>query len=138
MNLTISRHGGRCCGIKHIYGFYRRPDAVLPAVSQKEDLHFYSDHASPGKAISGIGPCPKETLRDRLVRYLEFLDKRRPQGIVEAVLATGFQGDIGTCQVELWRPVLEELGFTLSVNAKNSNSGNTIYVFHRISTTKRD
>lgn len=75
--------------------------------------------------------APVETPVERLDRYLEYLRKYRPRGIVEVCLADDEDDDIAYRQTPLWRPVLEERGFREVNNCMNSNSGNRVFVFHK-------
>jgi hypothetical protein len=65
--------------------------------------------------------APAETSAERLNRMLKFLKKKRPHGIVEIVL---------TDSQHLWFPVLEDHGFVKVTTAVNSNTANTLNVFH--------
>jgi len=130
--VKISRHGGHCCGVKHIYGFHCYPETVVNASVAKSDPAFSSDHCYPGKDVSGIGPCPQETFKDRLTRTIVWLEERRAEGIIEIVLASN-----NASQIEKWGPLLvSEFGFvrvTPELGVRNSNSGNRLHVYHRYS-----
>jgi len=130
----ISRHGGHCCGVKHIYGFHCYPETTVDLSVEKSDSGFINDHSYPGKNVTGIGPCPKETCKDRLTRTIVWLEERRAEGIIEVVLASN-----NANQIEKWGPLLtSEFGFvrvTPELGVRNSNSGNRLQVYHRYSGT---
>lgn len=119
-------HGGMCCGIKHIRGFNEPSDMVQPQPKtglKNEDsfgypvnteMDFFTDEA------------PKETALDRLDRILAFIKKRRPSGIVEVVLAKGKYMN----QPASWEKILFDRGFSEINRCKNSNSSNTVIVYH--------
>lgn len=129
MSLKLVFHGGECCGMKHIFGFYgNKPNSPQPAIeklvkankhdfygiSVRSDLPFFSEHA------------PEETTLERLDRYLDFLRRNRPSGIVEVCL-----GDWNCIpQKTHWHEPLTERGFKLVNENFNSNSGNEFQVYH--------
>lgn len=132
--MHFRQHGGWCCGIKQIAGFRRLPtdlmscrDVVAAARDNKYDLAFaawVSDHEGslyPKKE-------PAETYLQKLDRYLGYNDKLFPSGVVEVVLATSVYPHMDQ---KVWMPVLEERGFELVTSNPNSNSGNTIHIYHR-------
>lgn len=136
--MYISRHGGHCCGIKHIYGFTYPPTSVV-AADNTTDSSFSSDHCHPGETVKGIGPCPKETAEARFVRTICWLEDRRPSGIIEVVLASQSYGG-RNAQLVTWPPVLRKYGFvrvTPKDGVENSNSGNRLHVYHRYSGLKK-
>lgn len=117
-------HGGKCCGIKHIQGLDYDPNAMLSAKRR-------------GKKLSNEGSCymnstrpffyesaPAETYLQRFDRIIAFIKTNRPKGVIEVV--------ISDFQLVNWRPLIEERGFNLVTKAKNSNSGQTIHIYHLI------
>lgn len=117
-------HGGKCCGIKHIQGLDYDPHAMLSAKRS-------------GKKLMNEGSCymnstrpffyeaaPAETYLKRFDRILAFIKANRPKGVIEVVLSD--------FQLVTWRPLIEERGFKLVTKAKNSNSGQTIHIYHLV------
>lgn len=131
-------HGGHCCGIKTIHNFSCDPDFKLPAVAATGTALGF-DIAAPGRSFEYRPKAmPEETALERLDRLLKYKDKKSPYGVVEAVLAatTTFEGEDppAESQVARWEPILLERGFVLVTECYNSNSGNTIYIYHRVKT----
>lgn len=138
-------HGGKCCGIKTIYGFSCPPDHNLPArqktVHENEDQH--GRHVRSNLSFFAE-EAPVETGAARLDRLLAYADEYRPSGIIEAVLAQHPSHDdpantnkYGMAQKDIWEETLLSRGFFLVNHNKNSNTGNTCYVYHRNSTDKK-
>lgn len=129
MTMIIAFHGGMCCGMKTICHLGLTPHQV------HEELEGDADHAN--RDIAGEEtetwmnfypfPAPHETGASRLKRYIEYLKKKRPQHIVEVVIA---KSDSVYLDQSDWVPVLLQQGFKIVNENKNSNSGNTIVVFH--------
>ena len=120
-------HGGKCCGIKTIYGLGTDPNAKTNSL----DAHKARNHDSNGDEVKSDltffhEGAPYETCVERLKRYIDFMERRRPQNILEIALA---ESSFWTDQSK-WFPVLLEHGFKEVTVHKNSNSGNTIHVFH--------
>lgn len=125
--MEIKFHGGECCGIKHISGFYCLPSDVA---WQKEGSE-KRNHDRHGDTVrSSWNFCweslPKQTYRERLVAYIDFLERVRPSGAIELTLTSDQVGLYG------WGPVLEELGFQKVVEFWNSNSANKVCVFYLV------
>jgi hypothetical protein len=121
--MDVYLHGGKCCGIKHIFGLGHSPNYTLP-------------RKAPSKVLKNEASCyfnstknffwraaPAETYLQRLDRILSFLDEVRPQGVCEIVLAA--------TQLLPWQQILLDRGFVRVTECKNSNSGGKIYIFHR-------
>lgn len=128
MKLTF--HIGKCCGIKTIYDLGLYPDCGLPALKACK----LNNTDQYGQAVSSETrffheAAPAETYLERLDRYLEYVDRRRPEGIVEIVLGAY----LGTHQRPRWEEILLARDFKLVSSSGNSNSGATIYVYHRYS-----
>lgn len=121
--MRLILHGGQCCGFKCIYDLGYCPTETVPAKRKTKKLQNEGDayYSSPKSFF--WESAPEETKGKRLDRLLEFLDEYRPQGICEIILADW--------QLVAWRPFLLERGFKEVNKCKNSNSGNTIHVFHR-------
>lgn len=129
--MIISFHGGMCCGIKTIHSMGTNPAELTSSLEAqkskrnhdanydytKQDYNFFTDEA------------PKETQEARFTRYLDFIKKYRPGHIVEVALVV--QG-AGWVNQKAWVPILEALGFKAVTSAKNSNSGNTVTIFHLV------
>ena len=125
--MQIKFHGGECCGIKHISGFYCSPDHRVWEKSESTKR----SHDANGETVQSNWnfcwePLPEQTYKERLVAYLDFLKRVRPSGAVEVTLVDS--------QVNLygWGPVLEELGFKKVVEFWNSNSANKVYVYYLV------
>ena len=129
--MHLAFHGGLCCGIKTIYGFYGHPDEKnaeeLSAIPANNADSYGNQVASHERFFHEA--APRETGRERLDRYLDYLKRRRPSGIVEVVLATdnGYPDQVGC-----WEPLLLERGFKEVTRAYNSNSENTCIVYHLV------
>lgn len=130
-------HGGKCCGIKTIHSLGSRADAVFPPLSKmkrpfRPDSAY--DYHNPGKRFY-YDSAPKETAKKRLDRYIAYCDQYRPDGIIEIVLsyrpdALQFE-HYYVNQMREWAPLLRRRRFRKVTESRNSNSGNTIVVYHR-------
>lgn len=124
-------HGGKCCGVKHIYGFDWHPMiGEMPAETFEREEHEYCggggagwQHLMPGKNFFK-GKAPKEKPLDRLDRLLEYCKEEQPKGLIEITLVKS--------QKEMWHKYLEERDFEIVNEFKNSNSGATIWVYHKV------
>lgn len=123
---AVQTHGGRCCGIKTIWNF---PYTPITAMRAKEKMRAIS----PGIDIYGRGVrkdfnwCresrPLEIASERLLSIIDYIKKRRPQGLIEVVLSE--------CQQLDWSKTLLDIGFRSVSTFENSNSGgNKITVYH--------
>lgn len=130
--LRLVNHGGKCCGIKTIYGFGQYPDDTsdsLPTLVSPNNLDImYGDVSSNGRFFHLS--APEETTKHRLDRYIEYVRELRPKHVIEAVLYSNSHRH-AMCQ-EAWFPVLEDRGFKEVTAAENCNSGNTIHIFHLV------
>lgn len=130
--LKRSSHGGFCCGMTHIYTFPFNPDSLCgerkretPEAWKKARSEnpfvglVYNDYQPTGRAGDRLRNVIKEITEGDLNVSLG-----RSKGIVEVVLTLG--------QVKEWEGLLTELGFVCVNTAKNSNSGNTINVYHLV------
>lgn len=127
--MHLSYHGGQCCGIKTIWGFWYHPDQNA---QELEAIGLTDDDANGNPVRSSDRfyhlSAPEETWLQRFKRYLAYCDERRPRGIIEVVLA---DNQCGVDALALWAPVLLKHGFKLVNSNVNSNSENTCYVYHR-------
>lgn len=126
--MMLGFHGGKCCAIKVIHGFYYHPDEMAGDLEQRP----FNDSDACGDDVSSndrffTDAAPEETYRERLDRFLAFNDKHRPCGIVEVVLSD----DSFYQQRKWWEGILLERGFRLINENMNSNSDNVCYVYHR-------
>lgn len=148
--MKLLYHGGYCCGIKVLFGLGYDPKDDHASCEKPVRAHGFDDNADQfGYQTSSIVPffgdeLPKESGLDRLDRYIKYMEIRRPSNILEATLFTNKFHDDGFDEANqewydpddpedqrLWIPVLLSRGFK-EVNAHmNSNSGNTVYVFHK-------
>lgn len=121
--MRLILHGGKCCGIKHIY------DLGYSAMDMERAKRETTELPDEGaRYMSSVRPffypaAPAETKGARLDRYLAFLDENRPRGVCEIILSDW--------QLVGWRSFIESRGFKLVNKCKNSNSGNTIHIYHR-------
>jgi hypothetical protein len=133
--LRITCHGGKCCGIKHIFGFPYFPLYGREPKLKKipfSDPNYFNDEDSRGYPVNTKMmvynlAAPEEPLWDRMDRYLKYLREIRPGGIVECTLAKQF-GEWD--QIKLFEPSLFERGFKMVNEERNSNSNNIFRVYH--------
>lgn len=131
--MHLAYHGGKCCGIKTIYGFGSNPQHGVGPIEdyiriRKCNRDSNGDHVgSDGRFFHATAPA--ETGVERLDRYLRYCDQRRPGGVIEIVLADYEWLPPFNAQ---WWPLLEERGFTKTAEFKNSNSGNKVTIYHRV------
>ncbi len=135
-------HGGKCCGIKTIYGFPDYPtDLEEEIVTAKKSAD--RNHDRCGDHIRSDLPfftlsAPEETAEARLRRYIDFCKERRPAGCIEVTLISKLNSPCacGVCEIrsqaEIWEPLLFELGFHPVTAFKNSNSGNEVTIYHLV------
>ncbi len=136
--MYIRYHGGKCCGIKTIEGFGypacgQGPKSMISARDKEDDVDHDKAGQNPSKVDFFTDKTPKETMADRLDRMLAFLKKRRPYGVVEAILADGAApfSNPDYDQHAIWHDTLIDRGFVCVTNCHNSNSGNRIYIYHK-------
>ncbi len=112
-------HGGNCCGVKTIKGFCLPPSCDLDALKKlaKEDRDAHGWAVQSDKPFFDEG-APVETAKARFDRYIDFLKRRRPEGLVECYLISS--------QWCNWDKVLIDHGFEVDKEFKNSNTGNMI------------
>lgn len=128
MRMHLGYHGGHCCGIKTIRNLGVGPDFIYSSsLFTGDDRHV--DGTTFSTSISFFkGTLPKETNDKRLVRLIYACEEKRKHGIIEVVVSSNLNG---FDQHERWKPVLEKLNFKLVNSCLNSNTGNTIFVYHR-------
>jgi hypothetical protein len=138
--MHLGFHGGKCCGIKVIHGMGAYPEGVVYSdgtvgmlVSALDEIGANNADAH-GSIVSSKDrffheAAPSETSLARLDRYIEYCDRRRPNGIIEITLASARWET--PKQTDVWPPFLEERGFKLVNSCQNSNSGNRVFVYHR-------
>lgn len=133
--MFLARHGGACCGIRHIFNFGTGDtvNKMLPAITP-ETLKSMQQNSS----LIFRKEAPEETYLQRLERLIAHKDANWPYGVIEVVLTDyavyGDENDVGRAyydQVRYWRKPLEKLGFKLVTKCFNSNSHNYDYIFHR-------
>jgi hypothetical protein len=122
--MPIYLHGGKCCGIKHIFGLGHGPDSYADEKGESpappdEARGFYN---SPYDFYTPAAPYEKTI--DRLDRYLAYIKEKRPEGVVEVV--------ISDYQFLHWREPLLERGFRLVTTFRNSNSKNKCEIYHLV------
>lgn len=123
--MDVYLHGGKCCGIKHIFGLGSSPNSFIDdkrktkGIKKNESVGYYNS------TLNFFSPsAPQEKYKDRLKRIVGWIIKMRPHGIIEIVLSN--------FQINFWREHVEALGFTQVSKANNSNSNGVIYVFHKV------
>lgn len=117
-------HGGLCCGIKTIHGFYPSPNSLaaeLQAVPRDDSDQLGHNVNSNQRFFTDA--APEEKMSERIDRYIAFVKEHRPQHIIEVVIAH--------FQLGMWKEFLRSRQFRKVTEAKNSNSGNTIYIYHK-------
>jgi hypothetical protein len=125
--LKLVNHGGLCCGIKTIYGFYGNPKNTvgeLPACPGVNNGDAYGRQSSSNERFF-TDEAPSETYEERVDRYIEFIKRRRPQHLIEVV----FEHNQLDCYG--WRPWLKKHRFRKVSTFLNSNSGNYVTVYHK-------
>lgn len=122
--LRLVAHGGLCCGVKTIYGFTCSPESKLAALQAcpADNRDTYGNYVHSNDRFFNDA-APEETYLERLDRYLAFLEKKRPKGLVEVTLTTS--------QLCVWGNLLRKRGFKKVTTFVNSNSGNTVVVLHK-------
>lgn len=123
-----SAHAGDCCGITHIYNFPYSPEAMLYARSRLSGSGLVKrQKAYPAYFRDGNDEYPEQTALDRLKMMISNIEEGnedrlgRKNGIIEIIL-----NDLQ----EEWEVILD-LDFIKVSTSYNSNSGNTISVYHR-------
>jgi hypothetical protein len=102
----------------------------------RHDVDQRAGHVNSDESFFTIG-APKETMIERLDRLIEFCKQKRPRGLIEAYLTSGFfnfcESEAGyepSSQDALWGPILRERGFVPVTSFINSNSGAVVTVYH--------
>jgi hypothetical protein len=134
----LVNHGGLCCGIKTIHSLCYGPNwkaSPLEAVPKNDrakngynvwsSLRYFTDSA------------PAETYGERVERYIKFVEKYAPKHLIEITLESSqYNGtnygwnDAG--KYPGWKKFLKKHGFKKVSEFVNSNSGNTVLVFHKL------
>jgi hypothetical protein len=121
--MELKYHGGLCCGVKTLKGFYYYPETVLPAIEAtkptQDDIYGRNFHTEKNFFYRA---APEETALERLKRYISFMEAVRPQNLLEAFLIDS--------QLIKWEEDLRKLGFKKIVTFKNSNTGQWITLYH--------
>lgn len=122
--MYLSYHGGACCGVKHVWGLPSQPNYPTGALEGGERT---------GGGVSRLYtlPCPRETGEERLDRHIRFLERSNPWGILE-IICNESTGLYGSKQNSNWREALKARGFNEVSVSKNSNTVNTIHVWHKV------
>ena len=121
--MRLILHGGKCCGMKCIYGLGYHPSEIVERKRKTKKLPSESAQYLSSPRSFFYEAAPEETKGERLDRLLEFLDEKRPLGICEIILANW--------QLVGWRDFIKARGFVEVNKCINSNSLNRIHVFHR-------
>lgn len=111
-------HGGSCCGMRHLYGFPSTPETMVNALPRKSgaDMRLYPR------------PLPKQTGAERFETLMTHIKATQRKVIVEAVLVDMLYNK----QYTGWKDYLENYGFEEVTSGVNSNTGNTLHVFHYV------
>ena len=120
-------HGGHCCGMSHIYNFpIAGPDAecsertAVTPLKWGTMVHWNAQYY--GRMYVNWYARPKETAKERLIGLLNTMHESRHRGIIEVVLTDR--------QKVAWDECLKEIGFKEVNSHGNSNTGNTLTVYH--------
>ena len=134
-NLKIGCHGGKCCGIHIIYNFPAHRWVKTKQGSLRPRKTGYCNDRMGLDVSTRVNvyheAAPKETLEERLDRYLAFLRRRNPKSLVEIVLAQSSRSSYYE-QEALFGELVRSRGFKLVQTFMNSNSCNTCYVYHLV------
>jgi hypothetical protein len=107
--MKIAFHGGQCCGVKTIHGFGMGASCVKEKLPPLKKKKFIKPDASGGYVDSRWNffneDAPYEPRIERLDRYLEFLDRVRPAGIVEVCLSAGEDPKTFWDQTQHWEEI---------------------------------
>lgn len=117
-------HGGLCCGIKTIHGFYSSPASQVSELEEcpKDDIDKLGGTVSSSRRFF-TDAAPAETGGERVDRYIKFVRKRRPQHVIEVVIAD--------YQMHQWGAFLKKRRFRKVSSFVNSNTDNTVHIFHK-------
>jgi len=130
--MDVVTHGGQCCGIKTIYDFpYWSADPINAVMSKKSGREvpkgtmpdLYDIEANAGTPFR-TEELPEEKAIDRLDRLIEIVRTHRPSHLIEAVL--------NHIQRPYWEAELLKREFRLVTTHSNSNTLNSIYVYHKV------
>lgn len=134
--MRLAFHGGMCCGIKTVFDMGYSPNHNVEELFEDNDPHddpdmSYEEVSSFTRFFTDA--APQETGRRRLERYIRYMEEHRPNNILECVLANYDSGGGSKMydQQLNWGPTLLELGFKMVNSHKNSNSGNSVFVYHK-------
>jgi len=133
--MKIGLHGGNCRGIKVIHELGGYPDMYKIAARKATKMTSFGQ--CPGPAVNDMRrsnprgkydffnlAAPQETYRERLKRFLDFIKEHREHHIIEVVINANTQ--------KAWVPILEKYGFKEVSKGTNSNTMNTIAVYHLV------
>lgn len=128
--MILAYHGGRCCGIKTIYGMTYSPVGVEPALKAHKATSYDLTLSSKIPNDFNIYPhdAPAETGLERLDRYINYLKSWRPKSLVEINLVSAS----ASSWQNVWDKHLIERGFTAVTTFKNSNTYNDVTVYHLV------
>lgn len=130
--MDVVTHGGQCCGIKTIHGFPYWSSDPTNSVIQKlsgrtcpeglmPDQYDLQENAGTPFRREAL---PEEKAIDRLDRLIEIVRTHRPSHLIEAVL--------NHIQRPYWEAELLKREFRLVTTHSNSNTLNSIYVYHKV------
>lgn len=129
--LMLLSHGGDCCGIKQIYGFGKDPIDLVYAIKAAKTAKESTDAATARRMMSNVN-LPQESATDRLKRYVDYAVKAWPGHLLEVAIVVKNAPHLVYSSQKAWVPILEDMGFKKVNEFKNSNTANTVGVFHLI------
>lgn len=114
--MNIEAHGGGCCGVTHIYNFWKQNEEGVKEL--KRDVVRFLDwqYDNPDVRIGGYEA--EEDPEDWANRPTN----KKFSCILEACLTDD--------QMMFWAPHMKEAGFKVVNRFLNSNSGNVVNVLH--------
>jgi len=137
--MQIMLHGGKCCGIKHIYDVSEHPDYETSSQAASERLDPLN--VERGMSTNGEGKNiwsekrPAETYGKRFAAAIEFINNTRKQVHLPQA-GQLIQVVIPQSNKQYWEPIYKHFGFELVTQFQNSNSGANLCVYHLV--TKND
>lgn len=129
--MDLMYHTGYCCGVKQIWGFGPAPKALLDAIPKPAKPQELSE-ASTLRRVYTHENIPAETAEARLGRYVKYVIQKWPGHLIEACLIVEPSTFKGYENQKAWIPIVEEMGFHKVNEFKNSNTSNTIGVYHLV------
>lgn len=133
MSINAYFHGASCCGIStlHLCG-YESPEYVVSEVPTPS--RNYVMELQRARIIYASLAHPEQTAGERADDFIRRLSDDGRRGLIEVVLITDSdcfdEDEEPDATQEAWIPWLKQRGFKKVNEFQNSNSGNTLSVFH--------